>query len=210
MPCTKRRQSRSSTWPRGQARTNRVGDDLPAVEACPSRRAPCGARAGASVRWPAGLLPPARPSTRGSARRRSPSRLPRRGGVDGGGSTACAPARRSASVSLRVSRGSTISSSSRTAARCRARRRCPTASAGRSARPGPQVVIDLAAADLSVSLARSLVDLCTKPPVRSLRNRFTLGSTSRSERLTRNLRWCSDSKSCRASRAAAASACPAS
>src|SRR5207244_3664291 len=35
----------------------------------------------------------------------------------------------------------------------------------------------------------------TSTPLRSFRNRLTSGSTSRRERLARNFRWCSDSKS---------------
>src|SRR5207249_6169921 len=53
---------------------------------------------------------------------------------------------------------------------------------------------DLAAADLPVRLAAHERS-STWIPLRSFRNRFTSGSTSRSDRLARNFRWCSDSKS---------------
>ena len=53
---------------------------------------------------------------------------------------------------------------------------------------------DLAKADLPVRLAPHTL-ISTSLPLRSFRNRFTSGSTSRSDRFARNLRWCSDSKS---------------
>ena len=53
---------------------------------------------------------------------------------------------------------------------------------------------DLAPADLAVCLAAHEASPTSAPP-RSLRKRFTSGSTSRIERLTRNFRWCSDSNS---------------
>ena len=52
----------------------------------------------------------------------------------------------------------------------------------------------LALADLSVALAAHAPS-STLDPRRSRRNRSTTGSTSRNDRLARNLRWCSDSKS---------------
>src|SRR5713101_3418773 len=58
---------------------------------------------------------------------------------------------------------------------------------------GPVSRNDLAATDLTVGLPGHVDS--TSEPARSLRNRFTSGSTSRSDRLARNFRWCSDSKS---------------
>ena len=61
-------------------------------------------------------------------------------------------------------------------------------------RPGPVGGDHLAAADLPVRLAAH-APFSTWMPLRSFRNRFTSGSTSRSERFARNFRWCSDSNS---------------
>ena len=97
---------------------------------------------------------------------------------------------------MRDRRGSTISSSAVVFGQVS---RPPTmpASRGRSiGAPGPQVVITW--------LRR--IWPCAAAHAGSLRKRLTLGSTSRRERLTRNLRSCAEPRWCRACRAVAAQA----
>ena len=185
---TNRRQSRSAMWPRGQARTNRVGTTSQPVEAPPLVECLARARAAASgcCRLRAALLLHDEPLA-GSARRRCPSPSRRASRCPAAARRASAPADPVSSRELlREPLVDDLLQTDRCSARPPGRRRSPDMARQVDQRARPPGRDDLAAADAAVT-ACSFVVLHEFPVEVSLTKRLTSGSTSRSERLTRNL-----------------------
>ena len=184
--------------PRGQARTKRVGDDRPPIEAALRR-------ALAAVHERRDLRPPRRRApasscartTSGTARRRSPVGSP--GSASSGGGANRRGAGKSGQQRELAGKARIHDLAQAVAARPGLQTADePGVARQVDRRPGPKVVMTWLRRTWPLRLSRL---------TGSRRKRLTLGSTSRSERLARNLRCCGGCPSPgRATRAAAASA----